>query len=70
MNSSKSGQGQIAGSYEHGNELFDSVKIDNILTTLATTIFSRMTLLHGVSLIDHQHVKDQNIIPSFARKDE
>jgi len=44
-----SGQEQIAGSCEHGNELRVLQKVGDLVTRWGTVGFSRRTLLHGVN---------------------
>jgi hypothetical protein len=40
----------VAGSFEHGNEPFGSIKGGEFLEYLMTISFSRSTLLHAVCL--------------------
>ena len=43
------GQGQVAGPFEHDDELSDSIKIGEFLGHLSDCYFSRRALLHGAS---------------------
>jgi len=46
---SESGQGPVADSCKHGNELLDSINDENFLTLSVTVDFSRKALLHEIS---------------------
>jgi hypothetical protein len=45
----RSGEGQVVGAYECGNEHSGSIKCGEFLTSWEPVTFSRRTLLHGVS---------------------
>jgi hypothetical protein len=50
MDATDLGQGLVAGSCEHGNELYGSIKAENFLTRAEFSIkFSRTILDHRIS---------------------
>jgi hypothetical protein len=49
LDSSGSGQGPVAASYEDGNGLRSPQKAGNFLISFVTVSFSRRALFHGVS---------------------
>jgi len=55
LDSSGSGQGQVAGSCKHGNDTLTSIKYQNFLTRYGPASFSRRALLHGVGPNGSRH---------------
>jgi hypothetical protein len=50
LDRSDSGQGQVAGSCERGNEHSGFIKCGNFLSSRGPVCFSGRTLLHGIRL--------------------